>query len=262
MREDESVGQLVRAARESKGLSLEDLAKELKLPLRHLQAIEADDWVALPPGRPRPLARQLAERLGVDLEFHTGAFQIVPGGQELEPPDPRRERLERLVMGVLTGASAIVILWLVVPGPSLGHKPPPSYLAALSRPSPAAAPGAHGFTLSGPRGAPARGARERAGPAGEPAGPGHRRHPHRAPRARGWPAHDPHPAGFRGLAVPGEGALHHPPRQCRRGERRGGGSSHRPRPERRRKLDRGLRWRRPLAAAGSARTPGRAPRSR
>ena len=95
MREDESVGQLVRAARESKGLSLEDLAKELKLPLRHLQAIEADDWVALPPGRPRPLARQLAERLGVDLEFHTGAFQIVPGGQELEPPDPRRERLER-----------------------------------------------------------------------------------------------------------------------------------------------------------------------
>jgi len=135
MRLEESVGQLVRTAREAKGLSLEDLAKELKLPLRHLEAIEADDWVALPPGRPGPLARQLAERLGVDLEFHTGAFQIVPGGQELEPPDPRREQLERLVMGVLTGASAIVLLWLVVPGPSLGHKAPPSYLAALSRPS-------------------------------------------------------------------------------------------------------------------------------
>ena len=151
MREDESVGRLIRQAREARGLSLEALAQELKLPLRHLEAIEADDWVALPPGRPRPLARQLAERLGVDLEFHTGAFQIVPGGQELEPPDPRRERLERLVMGVLTGASALVVLWLVVPGPSLGHKPPPSYLVDLGRPAlpPPPAPSASPYPVLG-----------------------------------------------------------------------------------------------------------------
>lgn len=151
MREDESVGQLIRRAREARGLSLEALAQELKLPPRHLEAIEADDWAALPPGRPRPLARQLAERLGVDLEFHTGAFQIVPGGQELEPPDPRRERLERLVMGVLTGTSVIIVLWLVVPGPSLGHKAPPSYLVALSRPSlpPPPAPSTSAYPVLG-----------------------------------------------------------------------------------------------------------------
>ena len=106
MKADETVGQLVRQAREARGLTLEDLAEELKLPLWQLQAMEADDWVALPPGRQRPLARQLAERLGVDLEFHTGAFQIVPGVQELEPPDPRQERLERVVMGLLTVASS------------------------------------------------------------------------------------------------------------------------------------------------------------
>lgn len=151
MREGESVGQLIRQAREARDLSLETLAKELKLPVRHLEAIEADDWVALPPGRPRPLARQLAERLGVDLEFHTGAFQIVPGAQELEPPDPRRERLERIVMAVLTGASAVVVLWLVVPGPRLGHKPPPSYLVALSKPSlpPPPAPSASPYPVLG-----------------------------------------------------------------------------------------------------------------
>jgi len=151
MREDDSVGHLLQEAREALGLSREDLAKELKLPLRHLEAIEADDWVALPPGRPRPLARQLADRLGVDLEFHTGAFQIVPGVRELDPPDPRQERLERVVMSALTVASVLVVLWLVVPGPSLGRKPVPSDLAALTRPTlpPPPAPSASPYPVLG-----------------------------------------------------------------------------------------------------------------
>jgi transcriptional regulator with XRE-family HTH domain len=133
MRGDDTVGQLLHEARMAKGLSREILALELKLPIRHIEAIEADDWAALPPGRSRPLARQLAERLGVDLEFHTDAFQTVPGAQEWAPPDPRQERLERVVMGLLTAASVLVVLWLVVPGPSLGRKPSPSYLSALPR---------------------------------------------------------------------------------------------------------------------------------
>lgn len=135
MTEASSVGQLIQKAREARGLTQEGLARELQLPQRHLEAIEGDHWGALPPGRARPLARQLAERLDVDLEYHTGAFQIVPGGQDLEPPDPRQERLERLVMGLLTVASVLVVLWLVVPGPSLGRKPAPSYLAPLAKPS-------------------------------------------------------------------------------------------------------------------------------
>lgn len=135
MREDETVGRILREARIAKGLSRERLAVELKLPLRHIEAIEGDDWAALPPGRPRPLARQLAERLGVDLEFHTGAFHTVPGAQEAEPPDPRQERLERLVMGLLTLASVLLVLWLVVPGPRLGKKPAPSWLTTLPGPS-------------------------------------------------------------------------------------------------------------------------------
>lgn len=140
MNEDETVGQLLQNAREAKGLSREALALELKLPLRHIEAMECDDWAALPPGRPRPLARQLALRLGVDLEFHTGAFQIVPGVRELDPPDPRQERLERVVMGLLTVASALVVLWLVVPGPSLGRRPAPSYLTTLPKATLAAPP--------------------------------------------------------------------------------------------------------------------------
>lgn len=133
MKADETVGQLLQQARVAKGLSREVLAVELKLPVRHIEAIEANDWAALPPGRSRPLARQLAGRLGVDLDFHTGAFQTVPGTRVWAPPDPRQERLERVVMGLLSAASVLVVLWLVVPGPSLGWKPPPSYLAALPK---------------------------------------------------------------------------------------------------------------------------------
>lgn len=123
MRREETVGQLLREARVARGLSREALAHDLKLPLRCIEAIERDDWEGLPPGRARPLARQMAERLEVDLDLHTGAFQEVPGSVELPPPDPRLERLERVVMGLLTLASLGVVLWLVIPGPSLGHRP-------------------------------------------------------------------------------------------------------------------------------------------
>jgi hypothetical protein len=146
MRHDETVGQLLREARVAKGLSREALAHELKLSLRCLESMETDDWDSLPPGRARPLARQIADRLDVDLDLHTGAFQVVPGSVELVPPDPRQERLERVVMGLLTLASAALVLWLVVPGPSLGRKSAPSFLTGFTRstlpppPPPAAGP--------------------------------------------------------------------------------------------------------------------------
>ena len=179
MRADETVGQLLQQARVSKGLSRAALASELKLPLRHIEAIESDDWASLPPGRPRPLARQLAQRLSVDLKFHTGAFQILPGVPELEPPDPRRERLERVVMGVLTVASALLVVWLVVPGPRLGRKPVPSYLTTLPKATlPPPPPSSFYLALSGARGALARGASERAGGSPEPPRHGHLRGAH------------------------------------------------------------------------------------
>jgi DNA-binding XRE family transcriptional regulator len=145
MRDDETVGQLLREARVANGLSRESLAHELKLPMRCIEAIETDDWESLPPGRARPLARQIADRLQVDLDLHTGAFQVVPGSIELSPPDPRQERLERIVMAGLTLASLAIVAWLVVPGPSLGRKPAPAYLTGFSRaplpPPPPPAPG-------------------------------------------------------------------------------------------------------------------------
>ena len=39
-----SVGEQLRAAREQKGLSLEDIAAQTRIPRRHLESLEESDW--------------------------------------------------------------------------------------------------------------------------------------------------------------------------------------------------------------------------
>ena len=43
-----SVGQQLRTAREAKGLTTDDVAKAIKLSLRQVKSLEADDWPNLP----------------------------------------------------------------------------------------------------------------------------------------------------------------------------------------------------------------------
>ena len=117
-----SPGQVLRLAREARGLSLEAVARDLRLPVRHLLAIEEDRWGDLLPGQAAPLVRQVAERLGVSPRDIRAPFLVEEGGPEAEPEDPRREKQERLVMWALSGATVLVGLWLVVPGPALGRR--------------------------------------------------------------------------------------------------------------------------------------------
>jgi hypothetical protein len=84
-----------------------------------LEAIEAEAWDRVPQGRERPHTRQVAERLGVDLEPFKEQWRQVPGALEQEPPDPRQEALERGVMAALTVGTVALLVWLVVPGRSL-----------------------------------------------------------------------------------------------------------------------------------------------
>jgi len=119
MSEQKSLGTMLRMAREAKGLSLERLARDLNLQESVLRSLEADVYEQLPMGGERPLVRQVAERLEVDLVEHQAAWEALPGSMAEESPDPRRERLERMVMGVLTAGSIGLMAWLVVPGPNL-----------------------------------------------------------------------------------------------------------------------------------------------
>ncbi len=124
-------GQVLRHAREVRGLSPEVLARQLNLSLAHLQALEASDWESLPPGRERPLARQVAERLGLDPDDHPKAWAELPGELAEDPTDPKRERMEHLVMAGLALGTVAMGFWLLVPGPSLKSR---GHAAAIAEP--------------------------------------------------------------------------------------------------------------------------------
>ena len=64
MKED-ALGPALEEARLEKGLSREVLARELNISVQTLEAIESERWAQLSEGLQRPIARQLAERLGV-----------------------------------------------------------------------------------------------------------------------------------------------------------------------------------------------------
>jgi transcriptional regulator with XRE-family HTH domain len=137
---------MLRQARVAKGLSQESLARELHLPLHLLDAIETDDWKRIPPGRERPLTRLVARKVGLDLEIHREYFSQLPGGLEQEPLNPRREAMERMLMGAISVSCVAVMLWLLVPGRGLRSKLPVSAVSTSQVPSPAYVP----VVVSGP----------------------------------------------------------------------------------------------------------------
>lgn len=116
------LGQVLRQARLAKTLSREVLAEEVNLHPSQLQALEEGRWKAFPPGGVRPLVRQLAERLGVDLAEHVEAFEDLPGLPETPAVDPTQERMERWAVVGLSILSLLLLVWLLVPGPRLGQR--------------------------------------------------------------------------------------------------------------------------------------------
>jgi transcriptional regulator with XRE-family HTH domain len=129
------LGEALRLARVAAGYSQDSLARELRLPVSLLQAIETEQWNRIPPGRERPLARLVARRLGLDLEKHSEAFEALPGGQEQAPPDPKRERLERTLTTVIGLSSMALLAWLVIPGRDLRNRMPTQAQTPASLPS-------------------------------------------------------------------------------------------------------------------------------
>ena len=118
------LGRVLREARLAQTLSREYLAEEVNLHPSQLQALEEGRWKAFPPGGVRPLVRQLADRLDVDLAEHVEAFEALPGLPEPPPVDPAQERMERWAVVGLSVLSGLLLIWLLVPGPRLGQKQP------------------------------------------------------------------------------------------------------------------------------------------
>jgi cytoskeletal protein RodZ len=168
------VGEQLRAAREEKGISLEDVAAQTRIPQRHLESIETGDWDNLPaPTYTVGFAKNYAAAVGLDRTEIGNQLREEMGGQRFasnaadvfEPADPRRTMPKSLVFG---GIAAVVVLIVVMswlnnrslepnpaaqsqeasaPASSPAPATPPKQVAA---PAPAAAHGPVVLAATGP----------------------------------------------------------------------------------------------------------------
>src|SRR5205085_7799778 len=116
--------QRLRAAREEKGLSLEDIAAQTRIPQRHLESIENADWDKLPaPTYTMGFAKSYASAVGLDrtevgeqLRSEMGGHRpaTVTPAEVFEPADPARTMPKWLVFGAIATVIVLVLLmsWL------------------------------------------------------------------------------------------------------------------------------------------------------
>src|SRR3954452_24563491 len=118
-----TVGERLRAAREEKGLSLEDIAAQTRIPQRHLESIETADWDNLPaPTYTVGFAKSYASSVGLDRTEIGEQLREEMGGQRFatsqaevfEPADPARTMPKALVIGAVAGVILLIVImsWL------------------------------------------------------------------------------------------------------------------------------------------------------
>jgi transcriptional regulator with XRE-family HTH domain len=152
-----SIGERLRRAREARGMSLDDVAGQTRIPMRHLQHIENEDWDALPaPTYAIGFARNYANAVGLDgpaiaselRDSIGGPRRRAPPPEYYEPADPARVPprsivIAALVLAVLLGGAYMI--WrtmggageettLAVPEPATGPAPGQNQAAAAPAP--------------------------------------------------------------------------------------------------------------------------------
>lgn len=116
-----TAGQRLREAREAKGVSLEEIAAQTRIPTRHLASLETGDWDKLPAATYSiGFAKNYASAVGLDrneigdqLRSEMGGSRPVFTAPEVyEAADPARTMPKGLVFGAL-GLLVIVVLALM-----------------------------------------------------------------------------------------------------------------------------------------------------
>ncbi|MEA3004269.1 MAG: cytoskeleton protein RodZ [Sphingomonadales bacterium] len=97
---DSPIGERLRVAREAKGISLDDVARQTRIPIRHLEHIEREEWDALPAitysvGFVRSYANAVGldgPALGAELREQLGGARSAGAASTAyyEPADPAR----------------------------------------------------------------------------------------------------------------------------------------------------------------------------
>ena len=119
------LGELLRAARERRGLTLEQVSHETKIPRRHLEALEHDNLAALPgPFYQRAEIRTYARVLNLDPDvalarLARGLASSVAGNVSSKPPTAhkasRASHLTPLAPIALGLVLTAVVLWRAAP---------------------------------------------------------------------------------------------------------------------------------------------------
>jgi cytoskeleton protein RodZ len=137
-----TIGERLRQAREAKGLALEDVASQTRIPVRHLQHIEHEEWDALPAitycvGFVRSYANTVGldgAELGRELRDRLGTQRTrTPAPEYFQPADPARV-LPRSLALIAAVIAVVLIIGYTVWRSSLDDEPP----AAVTVPVPEA----------------------------------------------------------------------------------------------------------------------------
>ena len=130
-------GAILSTAREAAGISLVDIARDTRVPVRHLKAIDIDDHTNLP-ALPYAIGfvKSYARAVGLDPEAVAAQFRAetsktahVPSVPSLEPLDERRVPGRRVVLGSVAATVAIIAL-LSAWGSGMFDPPPPPVAVA------------------------------------------------------------------------------------------------------------------------------------
>jgi len=118
------IGERLRRAREARAMSLDDVASQTRIPMRHLQHIEQEDWDALPaPTYAIGFTRNYAAAVGLDgpaianeLRDQIGGprRRAAPAPEYYEPADPARAPPRSLVIIAIVVAVLLIggyVLW-------------------------------------------------------------------------------------------------------------------------------------------------------
>jgi cytoskeleton protein RodZ len=133
-----SIGERLRRAREARAMTLDDVANQTRIPIRHLQHIETEEWDALPaPTYAIGFTRNYATAIGLDgpalaneLRDQIGGprRRAAPAPEYYEPADPARVPPKSLIIVVLVLAVLLVggyVLWRNTLGADQGAAPEP-----------------------------------------------------------------------------------------------------------------------------------------
>ena len=118
-----TIGERLKAAREEKGLGLDDVARQTRIPIRHLEHIERGDWESLPASTYSiGFARSYANTVGLDgpaigaelrEQLGVGSRRTASPAAYYEPADPSRVPPRSLALIAAALAVLLVIGYMI-----------------------------------------------------------------------------------------------------------------------------------------------------